>query len=182
MEEAQPIRGELTEEGVVVADPKAVAELAQRGYGVKEAGRLRLQDHEALYLLHIKRLTLTREGREVTPEELVSWALKRDPEAWTRFMVYRDLRSRGYVVREGFGFGVDFRVYERGQYGVKPATRVVFALREGGELSLKKLAEYVDQITRMGKVATLAVLERRGEIVYYQVSKARLKEEGRAAL
>ena len=28
------------------------------------------------------------------------------------FLVYRDLRSKGYVAKEGFGFGNDFRVYE----------------------------------------------------------------------
>ena len=35
--------------------------------------------------------------------------------------LFRDLKTRGYVVKDGFGFGSDFRVYERGDYGEKGA-------------------------------------------------------------
>jgi tRNA-intron endonuclease len=31
-----------------------------------------------------------------------------------RFIVYSDLRERGFLVKTGFKFGCDFRVYERG--------------------------------------------------------------------
>ena len=33
-------------------------------------------------------------------------------------MIFRDLKTRGYVVKDGFGFGSDFRVYERGNHEV----------------------------------------------------------------
>ena len=50
--------------------------------------------------------------------------------AWVSYMVYRDLRSRGYVVREGFGGGIDFRVYERGAYGKDTAPYLVLASKK----------------------------------------------------
>src|ERR687897_614439 len=38
-------------------------------------------------------------------------------------------------------------------------------------LKADKLAETIEQITRMGKDAVVAVIERRGEVIYYKMSK-----------
>jgi len=77
------------------------------------------------------------------------------------------------VVREGFGFGTDLRVYERGDYPKKAAKYVVFALDEGIEKRMADLQQSVREMAKMGKEAIIAVLERRGEVIYYKVSKAR---------
>src|SRR5438309_10102588 len=111
-------------------------------------------------------------GRDVTFEELAKANQSRVRDSWTRFMIYRDLRSRGYVVKEGFGFGTDLRVYERGEFPKKAAKYVVFALDEGIETDVDDLRKSVKEITKMGKEAIIAVIERRGEVIYYKVSKA----------
>ena len=171
------VKGRLLKKGVVVYDSEGVEELERRGYGERDDGRLLLRDYEALYLLYTGRLEV-RKGRDpLEMSDLVRFALGRDPDAWTRFMIYRDLRSRGYVVKEGFGFGIDFRVYERGEYGVKPAKYVVFGLNEGSERPVEDVGRAVDEITRMGKEAIIAVIERRGEVIYYKVSKMRFREK-----
>lgn len=97
-------------------------------------------------------------------------------------MVYRDLRSRGYVPKEGFGFGVDFRVYERGEFEKKPAKYVVFGISEGTKIKAKKLAETIDQIAKMGKDAVVAVIERRGEVIYYKMSKVAFPDNEHVAM
>ncbi|MFQ6011908.1 MAG: tRNA-intron lyase, partial [Nitrososphaerales archaeon] len=81
--------------------------------------------------------------------------------------------SRGYVVKEGFGFGVDFRLYDRGEFGGKGAKYVVFGLNEGTEKNAEGFREVGEEILKMGKEPILAVVERRGEVIYYKVSKWR---------
>ena len=102
--------------------------------------------------------------------------LKYDRNIMTKFLVYRDLRSRGYVAKEGFGFGDDFRVYERGEYEIKPARYVVFGISEGASITAKSFAGAVEQIEKMGKEAVAAVIERRGEVIYYKASKMRFAQ------
>jgi len=80
------------------------------------------------------------------------------------------------VVKDGFGFGTDLRVYERGDFPSKAAKFVVFALDEGTEKSVGDLRDSVKQIVRMGKEAIVAVIERRGEVIYYRVSKANFRK------
>src|SRR5579875_418658 len=139
-------------------------------------GHFELKDYEVLYLLYTGKLNLSKEkagGKEVGFEEFVQFALKRDPNAWTRFLIFRDLRSIGYVVREGFGFPIDFRVYERGDYGQKAAKYIVFGLNEGKTMTVSELRRYVNEMSVMGKEAVISVVERRGEVIYYKVAKWR---------
>ena len=102
--------------------------------------------------------------------------IKHDEESLTKFLIYRDLRTRGYTVKDGFGFGSDFRVYERGHFGEKGAKYLVFGLSEGKQEKIGQLQKKIHQITQMGKEPIIAVIERRGEIIYYKISKMNFLE------
>jgi len=85
-------------------------------------------------------------------------------------LIFRDLRSRGYVVKDGIGLGIDFRVYERGQYHTKAAKYVVFAVSEGSPIPASRLGEILKLVHGMKRELIVAVMDRRGEIVYYALS------------
>lgn len=173
-EQARPFGASLEGGDVKVTERDRYGELEESGYGVREGKDLVLRDYEALYLLYAKKLEIeARGGEKVTFEHLAELAQKRAHDSWTKFLIYRDLRSRGYVVREGFGFGTDLRVYERGDYPKKPARYVVFALDEGIEKGMADLQKSVREMAKMGKEAIIAVIERRGEVIYYKVSRTR---------
>jgi tRNA-intron endonuclease, archaea type len=157
---------------VVVDDERHRDQLRNRGFGEKEDDDYVLKSYEALYLSYTKRLIVKGNDNIVGFDDLVRILIRRDKNILTRFMVYRDLRSRGYIPKEGFGFGIDFRVYERGEFEKKPAKYVVFGISEGTKIKADKLAKTINQIARMGKDAVIAVIERRGEVIYYKISKA----------
>lgn len=156
----------------LVDDERHRDQLRNRGFGEEEDNDYVLKSYEALYLIYTKKLIIKGNDDIVGFDDLVRILIKRDKNILTRFMVYRDLRSRGYIPKEGFGFGVDFRVYERGEYEKKPAKYVVFGISEGTKIKADKLAKTINQIARMGKDAVIAVIERRGEVIYYKISKA----------
>ena len=169
-----PIKGVLRGGSVEVQDKERIAELEEAGYGTGNDRTLVLRDYEALYLAHVGRLLLAdTEGKAISFQRMAEITQTKAHDSWTKFMIYRDLRSRGYVVREGFGFGTDLRVYERGDYPKKAARYVVFALDEGIEKGIDDLRRSVREMAKMGKEAIIAVIERRGEVIYYKVSRAR---------
>ena len=173
-DQIQPFRAVLEDGAARVTDRDRVGELEGSGYGTKEGHDLVLRDYEALYLVYGNKMLLEDgHGKEVGFERLAELAQKKSGDSWTKFVIYRDLRSRGYIVREGFGFGTDLRVYERGDFPKKPAKYVVFALDEGIEKGMADLQKSVKEMARMGKEAIIAVIERRGEVIYYKVSRAR---------
>jgi len=173
-DQIQPFRAVLEDGTARVADRDRFGELEESGYGTREGQGFTLRDYEALYLVYCRKMRLEDgHGREVGFEKLAELAQKKAGDSWTKFVIYRDLRSRGYVVREGFGFGTDLRVYERGDYPKKPAKYVVFALDEGIEKGMADLQKSVKEMAKMGKEAIIAVIERRGEVIYYKVSRTR---------
>lgn len=160
---------------VLVDETRSQDELRTKGFGEKEDAEYVLKAYEALYLMNTKRLVL-KGRKEMTFDSLFDMLVKYDRNIMTKFLVYRDLRSRGYVAKEGFGFGNDFRVYERGEYEKKPAKYVIFGINEGTNITARSFLQAIEQIEKMGKEAVVAVIERRGEVIYYKASKMRFIE------
>lgn len=170
------IEGILTKKGLIkIVDTRSQDQLRNKGYGDKEDKDYFLATYEALYLLYLNKLVITN-GSIDNFGSLLKQALKYDKEIVTKFLVYRDLRSRGYVVKEGFGFGADFRVYERGGYEKKRARFVVFCINEGINVKVGDLSKNVREIETMGKNAIAAVVERRGEVIYYKLTNMKFNE------
>ena len=168
--------GTLAEKGVKIAEKSSIDALTSRGYGTLENEVFTLTFFEALYLVDKGMLEAKDEnGKTADFQSLLHCYEAQNENAWVSYMVYRDLRSRGYVAREGFGAGIDFRMYERGAYGKDTAPYLVLSTQEGKPLSIDELADALQQCQSQKKELTLAVMNRRGEIVYYSVSQLTFK-------
>jgi tRNA-intron endonuclease len=164
--------GVLAKEGVRITEQSSIDSLSQRGYGTKENEIFTLAFYEALYLCDRELLEVKNEkGLQVDFQFLLQVYEKTDANAWSNYLVYRDLRSRGYVVREGFGAGTDYRVYDRGDYGKDTASYMVLSTQEGKPLPVDDLTRVLRHCQSQKKELVLAVINRRGEIVYYSVSQ-----------
>ena len=169
-------KGLLTEKGVEISDKGSIDALSSRGYGTMLNDTFSLSFYEALYLLEKEQLeVLDKSKKPAKFETLLECYKERDGNAWVNYLVYRDLRTRGYVVREGFGAGTDFRIYERGAYGKDTAQYLVLSIQEGKPLPMQDLKNAVQQCQSQKKELTIAVMNRRGEIVYYSVSSLTFK-------
>jgi tRNA-intron endonuclease len=164
--------GIITSRGVQIPDQSSIDALSQRGYGIPDGKTFTLTFFEALYLQDKGMLDAkTSNGDSADFMALLRCYEAKNENAWVNYLVYRDLRSRGYVVREGFGAGVDFRIYERGSYGKDTAPYLVLVTQEGKPLPTKDLAEAVGKVQNQKKELIVAVMNRRGEIVYYSVGE-----------
>jgi len=170
--EADPeIQGVLIKNQSIILEPNRQQELEQKGYGDMVKDKLFLKPFESLYLLYTGKLALFRGKKNIGFDLFLQICKKQDESILTKFLVYRDLRTRGYTVKDGFGFGSDFRVYAKGDFGEKGAKFLVFGLNEGKQEKMGKLQKKVEEITKMGKEPIIAVIQRQGEIIYYKISR-----------
>ena len=170
-------KGLLVQSGVEVSSKESIEELSKKGYGINENGIQLLSFYEALFLLGKGRLEIEDDkGEMVDFQRLLHLFEDDDEDAWIKYLTYRDLRSRGYVVRKGFGLAVDFRVYDRGEYGKDTAKYLVVSVQEGKPLPLENLVKILRHCQSQKKKLILAVMNRRGEIVYYSISQLTMKE------
>ncbi len=171
------LKASLEEKKVLVSSPEDIEGLSLRGYGISENGKLALAFYEALFLQgkDILRVKDEKTGKEVSFQDLLKRFQMSEEDAWVKYLIYRDLRSRGYVAREGFGLRIDFRVYERGEYGKETAKYLIFGIQEGQPVSVEELARALRYVQSLKKRLVLAVVNRRGEVVYYSLSQLTLK-------
>ncbi len=155
---------------ILVTETKFQDQLRNKGFGEVFNTEYILNGLEALYLLNTSKLKLIG-NKEYDFSSLLKALLLKDKKILTRYLIYRDLRSKGYVIKNGFGFGNDFRIYDRGEYGKKPSKFISIGINEGLNIKSKDFADIIEQIENMGKDAVIAVIERRGEVIYYKTNQ-----------
>jgi tRNA-intron endonuclease, archaea type len=165
------VEGILIKNQTLITNKEMQNSLEQKGYGEVNKKKFFLKPFESLYLLYCQKLKLTQGKKYIDFNSLMQTCIKHDQDELTKFLIYRDLRTRGYTVKDGFGFGVDFRVYDRGDFGQKGAKYLIFGMSEGKQEKIGQLQKKIQQITQMGKEPIVAVIERRGEVIYYKISK-----------
>ena len=134
---------------------------------------LTLSPCDALYLVEKGKVDVVdaSDGSKLSFNDLLSRFMELDDRVWTKYLIYRDLRSKGYVVRDGVGLGMDFQVYGKGEFGKSLPRYIVVGLCEGESRPISEIVRAVEEAETLGKELKLAVLDRRGEVVYYTVRR-----------
>ncbi|MEM0219356.1 MAG: tRNA-intron lyase [Thermoproteota archaeon] len=167
----EKFRGILKGNTLIVDEPQAIEWLKSRGYGSGEVQRS-LKFHEALYLLEQNKLeVIDRKNKTLSFDELLRRAEKYDNKVLYKYLIYRDLRNRGYIVVDGYGLGIDFNVYERGGFPNDTPKILVFGLCEGVSISFEELIKVLKVAQANRKMLVLTVIDRRNEVVYYTISR-----------
>ncbi len=164
------MQGVLSGGKVIVTGSEADAVAKRDG---RRRGQLELE--EAAGLLETDKIAIRdEEGSEIDPDEFLKRALAISPEFGLRYLVYNDLKERGYVVQPG---GVDFWLYPRGvKPGEKPARYFIRILSESDTISLKKIVELLVLARNMRKEPIIAVVDEESDITYYEVKDAKFEK------
>ena len=156
----------------------SIQELYDQGYFGRPVGQnqgqcLEMSLVEAAYLLDRSRIRVVFEGRELDFKSFfqISSAIEKGFEF--RYVVYKDLRERGYYVQPG---RPDFRVYPRGGHPGKTAAEFyVYVVSERTPLPLNDLLEPVRLAGKMRKKLMLAIVDEESDITFYEARERSMK-------
>ena len=160
----------LSDGTVVVAGSETEADILAKGYGRKK-GKIELSLEEAAFLLETGKIQIKDEaGKELNLNGFLEQALDVSPKFALRYLIYTDLKERGYAVQPG---GVDFWLYPRGaKPGEKPARHFIRIFSESDFLSLNDLAALLISARNMRKEPIIAVVDEESDSTYYEVQEA----------
>ncbi|MBD3209394.1 tRNA-intron lyase [Candidatus Woesearchaeota archaeon] len=169
----EKVQALFAKERVLTESSDAARDLyAQGRYGVVlEDGKIHLSLHEALYLLEKKKVIIKDyRNKQLTFAQFLRRAKRIEPEFWIRYSVFKDMRSRGYIVKTALKFGADFRVYDR---GVKPgedhARWVVYPVHEGSTLTWYEFAAKNRVAHSTKKRLLIGVVDDEGDVSYWEI-------------
>jgi tRNA-intron endonuclease, archaea type len=170
-----PIRGKLIGDKVMVEeDYELFLPFYDRSnfgeiHGVKTK-RIELGLPEALYLMERDKLVVFSGKTKLDLEKFVRNARKAEKHFWTRYRVYRELRTRGYTLKTALKFGADFRVYRRGvKMGEDHAKWVLFCTAESDSLTWRQFSAMNRVANSTRKHLLVGVVDDDGDVTYYEI-------------
>ncbi|MGC8849601.1 MAG: hypothetical protein ACP5K1_02875 [Candidatus Bathyarchaeia archaeon] len=160
--EMEPLAAYIKGDKVFIKICPEVKGLREKGYGSIKQGKLYLNSYETLYLVEKGKLQVRdlAHNNLLTFRDLIGRLGEGKAETWIKYLIYRDLRERGYIVRESSI--VDFEIY-----GKTVTRRLLSIIHEGTDASLARLNKLLLYARRERKELVLAVIDRRTDIVYY---------------
>ncbi len=184
------LEGIIEKDKVLIPDEKGIEEFYKSSYiGTIEQSNhdqeiLVLNAVEVLLLCERKRVLLWYDNDKNKTlydfESLLTYFIQFDERLWHKYIIYMDLRKRGYIVRTGYGEGIDFRVYNRGaDFENDTAKFLIYPVFEGQPIELRDLDKMSRVAMSSRKDLIVATVDRLSKPIYYSVKKFQIlnKEE-----
>jgi len=171
---ARPVAARLLVNKVIVG--RGFGELEERAFGRADGGRLELSMVESLYLSSKGKISIKKGGKDVGFRQLLEDGVRLDPRLHEKYVVFADLRERGLVVKTGFKFGCDFRVYRRGVAVKRGPKRpgehtkwIVYVVPEDYTCAFQELSRAVRLAHSIRARMLWAVVDNEQNVTYYEV-------------
>jgi tRNA-intron endonuclease len=176
------LEGIIKKDKVIVSDSKGFEEFYNTSYiGTIEENSdkqdiLVFDAIEVLLLSERNRILIWEDNDQSKAlydfEGLLTYFTQFDNRLWHKYIIYMDLRKRGYIVRTGYGSGIEFRVYKRGADFEKDTAKfLIYPVFEGTPIELRDL----DKMSRVAmgsrKDLIVATVDRLSKPIYYSVKK-----------
>ena len=125
---------------------------------------------ETLYLMERGKFEVYYGKVKLDLDNFVKRARKIEPNFWVRYVVFRDLRKRGYIVKTALKFGADFRVYDR---GIKPgedhARWIVYPVHEASVQSWYEFTAKNRVAHSTRKRLLIGIVDAESDVVFYEI-------------
>lgn len=139
--------------------------------GEPKEGKVYYSLVETLYLLEKGKMQVCKGKKKITINVFMQEAQLLENNFHTRFIVFRDMRNRGYIVKTALKFGADFRVYERGvKPGKEHAKWVLYPVFESSGLTWHEFAAKNRVAHSTRKKLLIAIVDDENDVTYYEVA------------
>lgn len=168
---------ELRGKEIIIEDEAEASQIHNKGYfGTPlSGGALKLELIEGMFLSESRKVDVRRNGKKLQFPELLKVANGIYPNFEIKYLVYRDLRLRGYIVKSCLE-PLDFRVFPRGGSPTKtPSKYWVSALSERSVFDLKELRKHLAKVLHAKKKLLLAVVDEESDLTYYEARTVKPK-------
>lgn len=164
--------GELYKNKILITNKKNIGRLSQRSRFGKQINNdnLEISFLEALYLVEEEKLKITHNKKNVSFEEIMIKASKIEKNLDLKYLVYKDLRNRGKIIKIDEDKKNDFFCLENG--------KKTFLINVFSE---KDIVNFNDILTKINKAEKenidlfFAVVDEEGDITYYESERIKLK-------
>ncbi|TFG11059.1 hypothetical protein EU534_00180 [Candidatus Heimdallarchaeota archaeon] len=164
----------LAEKYSLIEDKNANDIYSQGWFGQFSKGNnLKLDPFETVLLLERRKIdVIDDQNQSIQLEDVVAYFSRSETDFLIHYILYKDLRSRGYVVKKQSLENQYFELYERGATPNKAKhLALVIPMVEGVLFEIDDIDQIVSETKKLGKQLIFAVVDSLGDVSYYSVSE-----------
>jgi len=165
------IKASLISEKISSNSKEAQNIFASQRFGEKVGEKIFYSLTEAFFLVESNKMDIYDfRDKKISQKELSKKLDKIDKKFKTKYIVFKDLRSRGYIVKTALKFGAEFRVYEKGKsIGEDHAKWILFPISETEQLTWHDFSAKNRVAHSTKKNLLIAIVDDEGDVSYYDV-------------
>lgn len=169
------IQAQFTGDKVFSNSSEAFSLYEKSRLGEKAAGRVEYSYAEVLYLVSLGKMSVFSYNKNINFDMLMVKMKKKDKKTESKFVVFSDLRKKGYILKTALKFGADYRVYEK---GVKPgedhASWILYIVKENEILIWHEFIAKNRVAHSTKKKLLLGIVDEENDVSYYEAEWKRM--------
>ena len=158
----------LSQDRIFSNSQKAASLENKTKLGELKDGKVIYSEFEALYLIEKKfsEATSLKNNKKLSENELIQLFSKKQKDFHTKYIIFKYLKNKGYIVKTGLKFGEEFRVYKKSE---KHAKWIVFPVKSSEKISPKDLISKSRVTHSTGKKLLLGIVDSEEDITFYEI-------------
>ena len=162
------IKATLISERITSNSAEAQSLHSSQKFGEKLDDKILYSLPEALFLAQNKKMEIfNHQNKKLSQKEILNKFQRIDKKFKTKYLVFKDLRKKGYVVKTALKFGADFRVYDK--KNSKHSKWICFTTSENQKMTWQDFSAKNRVAHSTKKNLLIAIADEEGDISYYEV-------------
>ncbi len=139
-------------------------------FGERTGEKITYSLFECVYLVENKKMQISdSKDKEIKLKDIIKRFEKSDKNFLTKYVVFKDLRKKGNLVKSALKFGAEFRVYEAGSnIGEEHAKWILFCLSEHDKISVRDFSAKNRVAHSTNKKLLIAIVDDEEDVSYYE--------------
>ncbi len=165
------IQAILISEKITSNTTEAQSLFATSRFGEKFGEKILYSLPEAFFLVQDKKMDISDyRGKKLSQKEILKKFERIDKKFKTKYIVFNDLRKKGYIVKTALKFGAEFRVYEKGKQINKSHSKwILFPVSENKQMTWQDFSAKTRVAHSTKKNLLIAIVDEEGDVSYYEV-------------
>jgi tRNA-intron endonuclease len=165
-----PSHGQLTDAGVIVEKPHDASRLHSKSqFGIPLShNKLHLNFIEATFLTTEQKLIIhDSNNKRLSFQDLLQYASEQDIAFDSNYLIYRDLRKRGYTIQQyKLNKNITFLHQTKNKEDV---TKFIKVFREHDDFDLKNTYILINQAIKKNALLWYGIVDEEGDLTYYNI-------------
>jgi len=167
------IKATLISERITSNSAEAQSLHSSQKFGEKLDDKILYSLPETLFLVQNKKMEIfNHQNKKLTQKEILNKFQRIDKKFKTKYLVFKDLRKKGYIVKTALKFGADFRIYNKGK-SKEHSKWICFTASENQQMTWQDFSAKNRVAHSTKKNLLIAIADEEGDVSYYEVKWTR---------